>query len=107
MSSREPGLDEHEWTSEMALLEGDLRTNPTEALPQLVDLVGRMLVARGHPPDEPQAQADPELVGEFLQARQVAEHLASGEDGELGDAADAVQRLMRIYDHLMRERRAP
>ena len=107
MATPEPGLDEHEWATEMALLEEDLRTSPTEALPQLVDLVGRMLVERGCPPDEPHAQADPELVGGFLHAREVTERLAAGEDGELGDAADAVQRLMRIYDHVMRERRAP
>lgn len=107
MSSSEPGLDLHEWESEMELLEGDLRTNPADALPQLVDLVGRMLVERGYSPDEVTASPDPEVVGEFLQARAVAASLAAGEDHVLGDVADAVQRLMRIYELVLHERPAP
>jgi hypothetical protein len=107
MSSPEPGLDLHAWESEMELLKEDLHTSPADALPQLVDLVGRMLVERGYSPDEVAASPDPEVVGEFLRAREVAGALAAGEDNTLGDVADAVQRLTRIYELVLGERRAP
>lgn len=103
----ERGLDGHEWETEMAMLEEDLRTRPTEAMAELVDLVERMLLASGYRPDDATSGRDPEIVGEFGQARASVAALASGEDGELGDAGDAVQRLMRIYDYLLREHRAP
>jgi hypothetical protein len=59
MISPEPGLDRHEWESEMAQLEEDLRTSPVDALLQLVDLVGRMLAERGYDPNDPPWLATP------------------------------------------------
>ena len=107
VSALEPGLDQHELESEMALLESDLRTAPVDALPQLVDLVGRVLQERGYEPDDTTTPRDPEVVGEFRAARAVAEAVSRGEDDDLGDVGDAVQRLMRIYDLVLREQRAP
>jgi hypothetical protein len=106
MSGREPGLGLHEWGSEMALLQDDLRTSPVHALPQLVDLVRRMLVARGYAPDGPVSGNDPEPVGEFKEARAVAESASSWDDQALGDVRDAVQRLLRVYELVLAERPA-
>jgi hypothetical protein len=106
MSSVEPGLDRHEWESEMAILEDDLRTSPVDALPQFVDLVHRMLVERGYAPDDPAMPEEPEVVGEFRQARSVAESAAAWDDQALGDVADVIQRLARLYEVLLDERRA-
>ena len=86
------------------MLEEDLRADPTQALPELVDLIGRMLVENGYSFADPSASPDPEIVGEFLQAREVVAAIASGNDAELGDAADAIQRLMRVYDYLAAQR---
>jgi hypothetical protein len=105
--SAEPGLDRHEWESEMALIQDDLHTSPVDALPELVDLVHRMLVERGYMPDEPWTPDDPEVVGEFQQARAVAESAAAWDDQALGDVADAIQRLLRLYEVLLAERRPP
>jgi len=107
VSSAEPGLDRHEWESEMAILEDDLRTSPVDALPQFVDLVHRMLVERGYAPDDAAMPDEPELVGEFRQARAVAESAAAWDDQALGDVADVIQRLARLYEVLLDERRAP
>ena len=45
MSEAMQGDDRHAWESEYAALEDDLRTGPLEALPELLDLVERMLDA--------------------------------------------------------------
>ena len=47
MSEATQGDDRHAWESEYASLEEDLRTRPLEALPELLDLVERMLAAAG------------------------------------------------------------
>src|ERR671935_40443 len=44
----EPGLDRHEWESELSALEPELETGPRDALPELADLVERMLLERGY-----------------------------------------------------------
>lgn len=107
MNAREPVSTGIEWETEKAMLEEDLRSGSTGALPEVVDLVQRMLLASGYRPDDPRSGRSPEIVGEFTQARATVDALASGQDGGLGDSADAIQHLMRIYDQLLREHRAP
>src|SRR5205085_3428193 len=53
MATPEPGLDRHEWESELATLEPQLEGDPASALPGLADLVERMLLERGYQLDEP------------------------------------------------------
>ena len=48
MSEAMQGGDRHVWESEYAALEDDLRIGPLEALPELLVLVERMLVAGGY-----------------------------------------------------------
>ena len=49
----EPGLDRHEWEGEMSAIEEQLSENPEESLPELDELVGRMLVESGYDLDDP------------------------------------------------------
>jgi hypothetical protein len=44
---RDPGLDRHEWETKWQGLEPLVADAPTEALPELAALVGRMLGAHG------------------------------------------------------------
>ena len=55
MSEATQGDDRHAWESEYAGLEEDLRMRPLEALPELLDLVERMLAAAGYVQPEPGA----------------------------------------------------
>lgn len=99
----DPGLDRHEWETEFAQLEEDLHESPREALPELADLVERMLVERGYDLDAAPSD-ETGVVPEFLAARAT---VARGDEADPGDVADAVQKLRSIYDFLAVERRAP
>ena len=101
-SGTEIGLDRHEWETEMAALEEDLRDSPVESLPLLADLIERMLAEAGYAVDDPVAGTEPEVVGEFRELRRVATAVATGDDDDLGDVADAIDRLMTLYNGLTR-----
>jgi hypothetical protein len=109
MSMREPGLDRHEWESELESLEPELRGSPAEALPELADLVRRMLDERGFDLDDPLAREsdEREIVSEYDSAREVADRLERGEDVGPGDVGAAINGLRALYDHLISERSAP
>lgn len=109
MAMEEPGLDRHDWESEMEMLEEDLREDPAEALPELGDLVARMLSERGYDIDDPVVREveEREVVAEFLAARDVSLGVERGDDGVgPGDVAAAINGFRAIYDHLIAERRA-
>jgi hypothetical protein len=99
----EPGLDRHEWETEFAQIEEGMHDAPREALPELADLVERMLVERGFEL-RPETRDETGMVPEFLAAKAVAD---LGEDADPGDVADAIERLLPIYRSLIDERRAP
>ena len=106
----EPGLDRHEWESEWQALEEQVADAPAEALPDLDDLVARMLEARGFALDDPVAREgdDPEVLKEFLAARETMRLVEQGADGiSPGDVAAAVNGYRNVYDHLISERSAP
>lgn len=65
----EPGLDRHEWETEWQALEPLVADSPAEALPELDELIARMMVARGYPvsTDEGGEPPEPEIVAEFLE----------------------------------------
>jgi len=109
MSMQEPGLDRHEWESEFESLEPELRDSPAEALPDLADLVERMLDERGFDIGDPVAREndEPEVVREYLNAREVADRRERGDDVDPGDVAAAITGLRALYDHLLVERSAP
>jgi hypothetical protein len=106
----EPGLDRHEWESEWETLEEALADSPSETLPELDDLVARMLGARGYALDDPVVREgdDREIVAEFLAAHEISRLVGSGaEDMSPGDVAAAVNGYRAIYEYLLAARGAP
>jgi hypothetical protein len=103
MSMSEPGLDRHEWESAYDALEAELSSAPSEALPELADLVERILEARGFQLDEPTTADGNErdVVFEYLAARAVSDRVERGEDVDPGDIGAAVIGLQGIYAYLV------
>ena len=106
---RDPGLDRHEWETEMQSLEPQLEESPAGALPDLADLVERMLNARGYDLQEPVTREgdDPDVVAEFLTAREIADRCESGQGADPSDIGSAVAGLRAIYDYLITQRSTP
>ena len=79
----DPGVDRHEWESEMEALEDQLADSPAEALPELDELVGRMLDETGYDVGDPVAREgdEREVVAEFLAAREITGLAERGDDG--------------------------
>lgn len=67
-----------------------------------------MLVERRFELHEPVATEgeDPDIVRDFLAARQVADAVEGG-NVEPGDVALALENLREIYEYLVRDRRVP
>lgn len=110
MSTAEPGRDRHDWQTEYAVLEEELATDPAAALPELADLVERMLVERGYRVDNPiEGSGDePDIVAEFQAAQEVAARTTVAPDScDPGDIASAIGGLRAIYEHLIAERSLP
>lgn len=110
MSTPEPGLDLHEWQTEMASLQEQLEDSPEEALPELADLVARVMVGRGLVTEDHEPVAaegtDPEITDRYNAAREIA-ILAETGDADPGDVADSINNLRELFDHLLVERGAP
>jgi hypothetical protein len=104
----EPGLDLHEWETRWNELQDSAAEDPAGALPEIARLVHEMLVARGFQLDEPVTAEgeDPEIVRDFLAAREVAD-LATAGTADPGDVASALENLREIYDYLISDRRSP
>jgi hypothetical protein len=103
----EPGLNRHEWESEMASLEEDLHDDPGGALSELDDLVGRMLEETGYDVEDPVVREgeEREIVAEFLASREIKEAYERGsEELSLGDIAAAVNGYRAIFDYLVSSR---
>jgi hypothetical protein len=110
MATEEPGLDRHEWESEWQALEPLVVDSPGEALPELDDLVERMLIEAGYPIATPDPVADegldPELLVSFRAAREVMRQVDRGETVDPGDVGLAVGIYREIYEHLLARERA-
>jgi hypothetical protein len=107
---QEPGLSRHEWESEWAALEEQLEDSPADVLPELDELVGRMLNERGYAIDDPVASEgdDREVLSEFLAAREITRLLADDADGiSPGDVGAAVNGYRSVYEYLIAERSTP
>ena len=104
---QEPGLDRHEWESEMQALEDQLSENPAEALPELDALVARMLEETGYDLDDPVAVEgeEREVVAEYLAAHEITEAAERGaEDISPGDVAAAINGYRAVFDHVVTAR---
>ena len=100
----------HEWETEWAQLEEAMEESPVEALPEVHELVTRMLRERGVPLDEveePPGEED-ELVSAYRAAAEVTRLVEQGSDSvSLGDVAAAWQNFRLVHDSLIAERPAP
>ena len=110
MGDIEPGLDLHDWQTQMEALQEQLEDSPEEALPDLADLVERMLVERDvlvetHEPVTEQTR-DPEITERYRSAREVATRAEAG-DADPGDVADAINNLRELFDQIAVERGTP
>ena len=107
--STDPGLDLHSWESEWEQLEPLVRDSPAEALPELHDLVERMLKQRGILDDDLVATegADPELLAEYVAGTEVIERLERGEAVDPGDIASVIGGYRSLYEFLVTERPSP
>jgi hypothetical protein len=101
--SVEPGVDRQQWESEWQALEPQLEDSPAEALPELDDLVERMLAARGHALSDPVANSgeEREIVTDFVAAREVTRRWERGEEVPPGDVAVAVNSYRDLYASLL------
>jgi hypothetical protein len=100
----EPGLDRHDWETEWAELEPLIVDSPEEALPELDAFVARMLAESGYATDTPDAVddqgTDPEIIGSFGAAHEIAAQLDRGETVDPGDIGQAITLYREIYEHL-------
>jgi hypothetical protein len=101
----EPGLDRHEWETEWEQLEPLVVDSPAEALPELDDLVRRMIVESGYPletadPVDDEG-IDPEVLGSYRAAHEVRLLLDRGEDFDPGDVGQAIGLYREIFQHLL------
>ena len=101
MSDAELGADLHDWESEYAALEDDLRTEPIEALPELQDLVERMLSAAGYELGPDGEYDEPEVEKAIERARELVQLRERGEEVLTDDAFQAVAELRQLYRALL------
>jgi hypothetical protein len=105
----EPGLDRHEWESEMEALQDQLGENPAEALPELDRLIERMLEETGYDVTDPVAREgdEREVVAEFLAAREITQ-LNERDAGDVGpgDVAAAINGYRAVFDFVVTNRAA-
>jgi hypothetical protein len=108
-SVMEPGLDRHEWESEMSALEENLREDPGSSLRDLDDLVLRMLDETGYDVTDPVVREgeEREVVSEFLAAREITEAYERGSDDvSPGDVGAAINGYRAVFDYLVSSRSA-
>jgi hypothetical protein len=103
----EPGLERHEWESEMRALEEQLADSPAESLPELDALVTRMLEESGYDVTDPVVREgeEREVVAEYLSAHELTLARERGvEDVSPGDVAAAIGGFRAVFDHLVATR---
>ena len=93
----------------MQSLEEELSDAPADTLPELDDLVARMLGEVGYDIDDPVAREgdEREVVAEFLAARDITRAVERGaENVSPGDVAAAINGYRAIFDYISSERAA-
>jgi hypothetical protein len=100
---RDPGLDRHNWETEWEQLAEELETSPAETLPELADLVERMLRERDIPVDDAVADdgVEPEFLVNYRSGREIATRAERGEDVDPGEIGQAIHNFRDIYERLI------
>ena len=109
MGIPEPGLDLHDWESQFASIEPDLRDDPEQALPEFADLVRQVLEERGYERQDPVELEgeEREIVDSYRAARETADRVDAAEEVDPGDVADAINSLRAVFDTLVVELSPP
>lgn len=105
----EPGLDLHEWQTRWEELQEAAAEDPVGAIPEMTRFVRQMLEERRYELNEPVTTEgeDPDLVRDFLAAREVADRIDAAQDVDPEDVSVALENLREIYDYLVGDRRPP
>ena len=103
MSELEPGADRHDWETEYEALGDELRSEPAESLPELLDLVERMLEAHGFHVDGDIAEDAPEVEAVVGRARELVRRLDAGEPVDNDDLFQGAAELRSLYRSLLSE----
>jgi hypothetical protein len=90
----EPGLDRHDWESELRSLEDSVREDPIGALPELDALVARML-------DETGVDKDDEARREYTAAHEITRLSERDADISPGDVAAAINGYRAVFDYVV------
>jgi hypothetical protein len=101
---RDPGIDRHDFSSEWESVWPDVETDPREALPELEDILRRMLERHGYvlDSDDPATQGDEvEILAPYASVREIAEAIREGEDADPGDLGQAILDAREIYETLI------
>jgi hypothetical protein len=101
MTEAAQGDDRHAWETEYEALADDLRTDPADALSELLDLVERMLRAAGYEDGVPGAPDEPEVGVVLDRAREVVERNDGGTAVDNDDALQAAAELRSLYHRLL------
>jgi hypothetical protein len=101
MSEAQPGEDRHLWATEYESLAEELRTEPAEALPELLGLVERMLHAAGYEGDVPGPAEEPEVEAGVERAREIVRRWEGGGPIDNDDAFQAAAELRELYQLLI------
>jgi hypothetical protein len=100
----DPGIDRHDFASEWESLWPDTETDPRESVPELEDILRRMLVRHGYvlDDDDPAAQGDEvEILAPYASVREVADAIRDGEDVDPGDIGQAILDALEVYEALI------
>lgn len=100
---RDPGLDKHDWQTEWEALAEQLEDAPAETLPELGDLIERMLRESNIPIDDEVADDGiaPDTLVEYRSAREVASRVERGEDVDPSDIGEAIHNFRDLYEQLI------
>lgn len=102
-----PGLDRHVWETEWQALEPLVADSPAETLPELGDLVERMLVEEGYPLEEDELERvaeegiDKDVIATFYAARDLTTRVERGADVAPAEIGQAVGLYRALYDYLL------
>ena len=100
----DPGETLYDWEGEMATLDDELHESPAETLPELDNLLRRMLEQSGYDLSDPVVREgdEREVVTEYLAAHEITTALERGAEGiSPGDVAEAINDFRELFDFLV------
>jgi hypothetical protein len=100
----DPGETLYDWEGEMATLDDELHESPAETLPELDNLLRRMLEQSGYELSDPVVREgdEREVVTEYLAAHEITTALERDAEGiSPGDVAEAINDFRELFDFLV------